>query len=204
MLLSLLRGVWLFGAARRLAAAAAELLLRPLQVQGQAARPCCTPTPTRPAALFRAPPHFPKTGIFRKKISPARKYFNLAHWARQHWFKLRSLGTFVSERFPDKSSRRRNKCDLPEISPRVSPPPPKQNSQQLSTALGLTVGECQRDFAKKKSRESEKLFVRRCLRGPPVAVWPVSNGRGLGWKAGASAGVKEGASSQGGGRPWWP
>ena len=23
------------------------------------------------------------------------------------------------------------------------------------------------------------------MRGPPVAVWPVSNGRGLGWKAGA-------------------
>lgn len=98
-----------------------------------------------------------KTGIFRKKISPARKYFNLAHWARQHWL-LRSLGTFVSERFPDRSSRRRNKCDLPEISPRVSPPPPKQNSQQLSTALGLTVGECQRDFAKKSRGK-----VRSCL-----------------------------------------
>ena len=71
---------------------------------------------------------------------------------------LRSLGTFVSERFLDRSSRRRNKCDLPEISPRVSPPPPKQNSQQLSTALGLTVGECQRDFAKKSRGK-----VRSCL-----------------------------------------
>ena len=70
MLLSLLRGVWLFGAARRLAAAAAELLLRPLQVQGQAARPCCTPTPTRPAALFRAPSLPKKRGFSGRKFLP--------------------------------------------------------------------------------------------------------------------------------------
>ena len=51
-------------------AAAAELLLRPLQVQGQAARPCCTPTPTRPAALFRAPSLPKKLGFSGRKFLP--------------------------------------------------------------------------------------------------------------------------------------
>ena len=124
-----------FGAGRRLARCCCccwVAVASSLQVQGQAARPCCcTPTPTRPAALFRAPSPrtSQKTGIFRKKISLARKYFfNLAFWVWRYWV-LRSLGTFVSisqwVRFLD---RRRKKCGLPEISPRVSPLPSKQNS----------------------------------------------------------------------------
>ena len=89
--------------------------------------------------------------------------------------------------------------------------PSKQNSQQLSTALGLTIVKCQHDFAKKKLMESEKLFVRRCLRRGPfppsggggrlvmAGAWPGRQGE----SRGASAGVK-GASNQGGGGPGDP
>ena len=49
----------------------------------------------------------------------------------------------------------------------------------------------------------EKVFER-----PPVAVWPVSNGRGLGWKAGAGGprGLRriQGSFQPRRGRPWWP
>ena len=119
---------------------------------GPAAHPL---PPARPHSF--GPPHFPKNWDFPEE-----------NFSRPEVFQSCTLGVaaLVTAQFGDLclcqsarflDSRRRKNCGLPEISPRVSPLPSKQNSQQLSTAPGLTVWECQHDFAKSRGK------VRSCL-----------------------------------------
>ena len=153
LLLSLLRGVWLFGAGRRLLLSCCCVLCKSkVRPPGPAAHPL---PPARPHSF--GPPHFPKNWDFPEE-----------NFSRPEVFQSCTLGVaaLVTAQFGDLclcqsarflDSRRRKNCGLPEISPRVSPLPSKQNSQQLSTALGLTIQECQHDFAKSRGK------VRSCL-----------------------------------------